>query len=41
LEARDKDNLEKEFLADETTRDGFALFWKTVAEPEMEAFPCF
>ena len=37
----DRDNLEEELLADEATRDGFALFWETVAEPEIEAFPCF
>ena len=37
----DRDDLEEELLADEATRDGFALFWEAVAELEMEAFPCF
>jgi len=31
----------KEILADEATRDGFALFWEAVAKPEVEAFSCF
>jgi len=35
------DDLGKDVLADETAGDGFALFWEAVAEPEMEAFPCF
>jgi len=33
--------LEEKFLADEATRDGFALFWGAVAVPEVEAFSCF
>jgi len=37
----DESNLKKELLVDETTKDGFALFWKAMAEPEVEAFPCF
>ena len=37
----DKGDLEKEFLVDEATRDGFALFWEAVAEPKVEAFSCF
>ena len=37
----DGDDLEEELLADEAARDGFALFWEAVAEPEVEAFPCF
>ena len=37
----DGDNLEEEFLVNEATRDEFALFWGAVAEPEIEAFPCF
>ena len=36
-----EDDLEEEFLADETTGNGFALFWGAVAVPEVEAFPCF
>jgi len=35
------DDLEEEFLADEATGDRFALFWGTVAELEVKAFPCF
>ena len=41
LEAENKGDLEEGFLADEAARDGFALFWKAVAKPEVEAFPCF
>jgi len=41
LGVEDKSNLEKEFLADETARDVFALFWGAMAVPEVEAFPCF
>jgi len=37
----DRDDLEEEFLADEATRDGLALFWETMAELEVKAFPCF
>ena len=37
----DGDGLEEGFLADETAEDGFALLWKAVTEPEVEAFPCF
>jgi len=37
----DGDDLEKEFLVDEATGDGFALFWKAVAVLEVEDFPCF
>jgi len=33
--------LEEEFLVDEATRDGFALFWEAVAGPEVEALFCF
>jgi len=40
LGAGDRDDF-KEVLANETARDGFALFWKAVVEPEVEAFPCF
>ena len=35
------DGLEEGFLADKAARDGFALFWEAVTEPEVEAFPCF
>jgi len=41
LGVKDKDDLEKEFLANEATRDGFTLFWEAMAEPEVEAFSCF
>jgi len=41
LGAEDRDDLEKGFLADEAAGDRFALFWETVAEPEIEAFPYF
>jgi len=41
LRAGDRDGLEKEFLADEAARDGFALFWEAMTELEVEAFPCF
>jgi len=41
LRVGDGDDLEKEFLVDEATRDRFALFWEAMAEPEMEAFPYF
>ena len=37
----DRDDLEEGFLADEAAGDKFALFWKTIAEPEVEAFSCF
>jgi len=41
LGVEDGDDLEKKFLVDEAVRDGFALFWRAVAVPEMEAFSCF
>jgi len=41
LGAENEDNFEKEVLADEATRDGFALFWEATAGLEMEAFSCF
>jgi len=37
----DGEDLEEGFLVDEATKDGFALFWEVVTEPEVEAFPCF
>ena len=40
MEAGDEDNLE-EVLTDEAARDGFALFWKATAGPEVEAFSYF
>jgi len=40
LGIRDRNDFE-EVLADEAIRDKFALFWETMARPEMEAFPCF
>jgi len=41
LEAGDEDNLGEEFLADEVAGAEFTLFWEAMAEPEVEAFPCF
>ena len=41
LGAGDEDNLEKDVLVGEATRDKFALFWGAIAELEIEAFPCF
>jgi len=41
LGAGNGNDLEEEFLANEAARDRFALFWKAVVEPEVEAFPCF
>ena len=42
LGAGDRNNFEeKEVLVDEAIRDVFALFWEAMAEPEVEAFPCF
>ena len=41
LRVRDENDLEKEFLVDEATRDGFALFWEAVARSEVEDFPYF
>ena len=35
------DSFEKGFLADGATKGVFALFWEAMAEPEVEAFPCF
>jgi len=40
LGAGNRDDFKK-ILADEATRDGFALFWEAVAKPEVEAFSCF
>jgi len=36
-----RDDLEERLLVDEATGDGLALLWKTMTEPEVEAFPCF
>jgi len=41
LRVGNKNDLEKEFLTDKATGDGFALFWGAVAEPEVEVFPYF
>ena len=41
LGTEDRDDFEEEVLVNETTRDEFALFWKAMAEPEVEAFSCF
>jgi len=41
LEAGDRDDFKEGFLADGTVGGVFALFWEAMAEPEMEAFPCF
>jgi len=41
LGAENEDDLEEEFLVDEATRDGFALFWEAMVELEVEDFPCF
>ena len=41
LGVEDGDDLEKGFLVDEATGDGFALFWKAIVVLEMEAFSCF
>jgi len=37
----DGNDLEKGFLANEATGDGFALLWEAMTEPEVEAFPYF
>jgi len=37
----DRDDFEKGFLVDGATGGVFALFWKAMAELEVEAFPCF
>jgi len=41
LGARDGNSLEGNVLADKATKDGFTLFWKAMARPEVEAFPYF
>jgi len=41
LGVRDRDNLEKMFLADEAARNRFVLFWEAMAGLEMKAFSCF
>ena len=35
LEAENGDDLEKEFLVDKATRNGFALFWRVMIVPEV------
>ena len=41
LGVENRDDLEEEFFADKATGDVFALFWRAIAVPEVEAFPCF
>ena len=41
LGAGDGDGLEEGFLVDEAAKDGFALLWEAMIEPEVKAFPCF
>jgi len=41
LEIEDRDSLEDNDLANEAAGDVFALFWKAVVLPAVEAFPCF
>jgi len=41
FEVRNKDGLERDDLADEATRDVFALLWEAVALPAVEAFSYF
>ena len=41
LGAGNEDDFKEEVLADEATRDGFALFWEAMAGLEVEAFSCF
>ena len=41
LKVEDRDDFREEVLVDKATKDVFALFWETTAEPEIEAFPCF
>jgi len=41
LGAVNEDDFEEGFLVDGATRGIFALFWEAMAEPEVEAFPCF
>jgi len=41
LGAGNGDDLEKEFLADETARDRFALFWEAIAGLGVKALSCF
>ena len=36
--AEDGDDFREEILADEATRDGFTLFWETMAGLEVKAF---
>ena len=41
LRVGDGDSLGEDILVDKAARDRFVLFWKAVAEPEVETFPCF
>ena len=41
LGVEDRDNLGEEVFVNEATKDVFALFWKAMTVPEIEAFFCF
>jgi len=41
LRIRNRDDFEKEVLADKAAGDGFALFWEAATGPKIEAFSCF
>ena len=41
LEVENKDNLERNDLADKATRNRFALFWEAIALSEVDALSCF
>jgi len=41
LGAGDEGDLEEKLLVDKAARDEFALFWETIAGPEVEVFSCF
>ena len=36
-----EDGLEEDDLVNEASRDKFALFWKAMELPVVEALPCF
>jgi len=39
LEVKNRDSLKEDDLVDETTRDGFVLFWEVAVLLVEEAFP--
>jgi len=41
LGVEDENCLEGDDLVNEAARDEFALFWKAMALPAVEALPCF